>query len=147
MSVHTDIADFVLGLIDPGGGPWAHPFTAQRAWTPTLQPGDLETAVASVVPLRAERSLAARKRDQTDYDVAILLQQNTDGASASGTDARITVLDALAEEFMAAVTRQNPAGAEYLRVVRDPVLDPDTIFDHQVFSTVITITYRVTSAV
>lgn len=140
MSVHTDIADAVYGLLDPAGGPWSLAFSRERVWRPLHEPGDLAAPVVSVAPLRVEREPASRAHDQVDYIVGVMLRKRL--AAPEAPDAEMDTLDTLADELLAAVNRTTAAGAAYRGAERDPFYDIDDLHKHQTFTTVIEITYR-----
>ncbi len=143
MSAHSALADFVAGLLDPEET-WSSAFTVERVWRPRADPGDLASPVVSVAPLSAEREPFTRAHDQVDYVVGVMLRKLL--AAPGDPDDEIDGLDALADELIAAVNRKHPEGVGFLGVNRDPVMAVEDFDAHQIFTTVIQITYRAHSA-
>jgi len=88
------LAEAVAQALNAAGG-WSMPFTAERAWQPTLDLRDVSTVRVTVVGTRVDSARAARGLWEQVYTVEVGVQSRTEEFSTAELDA----LAGLAEEI------------------------------------------------
>ena len=122
---------------------FSQPFTAARLFLPLFELKDLETLRVSVVPRSIGTSIHTRKQTQNDYGVDIGIQKRVDNSDAA-VDPLLFLVEEIAEFFKF----QRLAGATnavWISTENDPVYAADHRETLRVFTSVLTLTFRVYS--
>lgn len=135
-----EIADAVVELLNNSSA-FDSDFTAERKLLPVFELKDLETVKVSIVPLSAEYTLINRAALTTDYQVNIGIQKKV-----SNPESELEDLIDLAESivlYLKGKTLITTPNAYWVRTVNEPVYDRQHLSEQLVFTSIITVTYRV----
>jgi hypothetical protein len=106
---------------------------------PAFELADLADVHVTVVPKGLEVTGATRSACQYDFHVDVGVQKKL------GTDleAETAAMLAFVDEIATFLRRKPVAGAAWVRTANDPAYAPDHLADKRVFTSVLTVTYRV----
>jgi hypothetical protein len=138
MSTILDIADAVVASIN--AGTFAQPVQAERRYQPTFELPDLAELKVSVVPKAVTITNATRTDGYFDCAVDIGVQKKI------ADDAEIDVLVSLVEELADHLRQKRLDSfpdAAFVSVANEPVFAPEHLDTQRVFTSVLTVTYRV----
>jgi len=143
MSVVLDIADAVAAeLASAPAGTFNQSFTPQRRTLPQFELSELKDLQVSVVPHAVENSLAARGLALKEVQIYIGIQKHL----GKDLDSEIVPLLTLVEQIDAYL-RQRPlqavSNAPWLKSTNDPIYASEHLANDRVFTSVLTLTYRV----
>jgi len=111
-------------------------FEVQRAYAPSFKPEELITARVTIIPAATEVGRASRTARSHDVAIDVGVQRRVDEKDVAVVDAMLL----LAEEIIAGVPEQL-LDHPLLSLEHDPVVVPDHLLEHSVFTSVITATY------
>jgi len=134
-----DIADAVAAALNAPGEPgFSQEFTAERKALPAFDLADLAGLHVTVVPKGVEAAAASRGHSQHDYQIDVGVQKKL------GTDleAETAAMLALVDEIAAFLARRAMVGAAWVRSANEPVYSPEHLSDKRLFTSVLTVTYR-----
>lgn len=143
MTKITEIAEAVklqLNTVPPGT--FSVAFGAVRAFAPVYELAELNQLRVTVVPKAMSRSLVARNCDDRTYQIDIGIQRRID----VDDPAEVDVYMALTEEIANWLTRRKldaAPDAVWVGLENEPIFAPDHLMQQRVFTSVITLTYRV----
>lgn len=140
MALIIDIADAVAAEL--AGGEFSQTFTPRRQVLPSWELADLKDLRIAVVPRAVEISRASRATGQHDLQVDVGIQKKV----GRDTDADVATLLGLVEEvadFLAGRRLAAFPQAAWVRTDNEPVYAPDHLAEQRVFTSVLTLTYRV----
>ena len=147
MSAIIDIAEAVVAEInDAGVLPTG--VAAQRYYVPTFELKDMDTLHVSVVPRAVAIQPMGRAYCQHDVQIDIGIQQRL--PPGSGPDDQQNTIDALMQQveqisdLLRAKRLTQLPGAVWLRSQNDPIYAPEHMDQLRQFTSVLTLTYRVT---
>ena len=131
------LADAVAAEINTGS--FSVPVTAQRLLLPEFELGDLTQLKVTVVPQSVET--AALTRQMMIYEVAIDvgIQKKLSGE----VDTELPGLLSLVEQINVFLRKRAIAGAVWTRSSINPIYARDHLAQSRVFTSVITITYKI----
>jgi len=155
MSLITDIADAVASELNaaPPESPespegFSIPLNAQRRVLPQFEPEELSDLQVSVVPKRLEITGATRTASQYEIAIDIGVQRRL----GRDLDAEVAELGTLVDQI-ADYLRRRPLtqmagdpgipGLTWVSTVNEPVYSPEHLAEQRVFTSVLTVTYRV----
>jgi len=144
MNTVTDIADAVADELNGAdAGTFGTAFTAVRRVLPKFEIADLSEVKVSVVPKSIGIEQATRSHRLCDVSVDIGIQQKV----AKDVDSSIEDLMELVEDigfYMAdrQLTVSGPDGVVFVSMDNDPIYSPEHLAESLVFTSVITLTYR-----
>jgi len=138
MSLATDIADAVVAELNTGS--FSQAFTARRMYLPAFDLKDMKTLHVTAVPRAIDSQAASRSLIQQDVQVDVAVQQKVD------SDAQIDVLMVLVEEIGDRFRNRMLAGlnAVWIKMENNPIYSPEHLDQLQQFTSVLTLTFRVT---
>ena len=144
MATIIDIADAVAATLNAPGEPgFSQSFTAERKALPAFELADLAGLHVTVVPKAVEVTGASRSLSQHDYQIDVGVQKKF--SAGSELEADVAALCGLAEEI-AVFLRRRPlagvSGAAWVRSANEPVYSPEHLAEKRLFTSVITVTYR-----
>jgi len=140
MSICVQIADAVAGELNNGS--FSPPFTAQRRLLPEYEIGELTELKATVVPKAVEISSFSRTMHNFDVQIDIGIQKKLDGE----IDDQLPALMGLVEQIADYLRKRPLAGfpnAVWVSAQNVPIYARDHITDRRVFTSILTLTYRV----
>ena len=139
MPVVVDVADAVVTALNAGS--FSQPFTAERAYLPCYELDDIKQLRVTVVPKAIEIQVKDRGTTQDDVAVDIAVQQKLSAADNSEIDGLLTLVQEIADHLrfgqFAAI------GAVWVGTRNEPVFAQEHIDQFRVFTSLLTLTYRV----
>jgi hypothetical protein len=141
MSTIAAIADAVVAHIN--AGTFSQPVSAVRMYQPAFTLEDLADLRVSVVPRTT--AIAAASRDSSVFEcvVDVGVQKKL---PADGADAAIDALLDLVEEITDHLRLKRLPGAPeaaWAGIAHEPVVSGESLEQHRVFTSVLSVTYRV----
>ena len=140
MSVIVDIADALTEALN--SKEFSVEFEAARDYRPVLELQDMKALHVSVVPKGVTMAPADRSRVQHDVEVDVLVQKKLDAGDADELDALMSLVEEIAGFLK--FKRLESVGALWVKTVNEPIFAPDHIEQLRQFTSVLTVTYRVT---
>lgn len=144
MATIIDIADAVAAELNaaPEDSWGEESFKASRQVLPVFELADLAELKVVVVPRSVEVTAATRSAGQYEYAVDIGVQKKL----TADLDAEVAALCGLVErigDYLRRRTLASAAGAVWAGVGNDPVYAREHLAGQRVFTSVLTVTYRV----
>ena len=143
MPLVTQIADAVAAEINAAPqGTFNVEFEAQRMVLPSFELAELAELKVTVVPKSIEMTAASRTMSQCDVQIDIGIQKKL----GKEVDAEVEPLMELVEQIAAYLRGRQLQGflnAAWVRAANEPVYAPDHLAEQRVFTSVLTLTYRV----
>lgn len=140
MSRLVQIADAVAASLN--GGNFSQPFEAKRLHQPSFDLAELDELRVSVVPKSQGISAASRAGSSYDCAVDVGVQKRVDPADLPQVDALLDLVEEMIEHLNGQPLEDVP-GAAFLSIKWEPVLVAEHLDQLRVFTSVVTITYRV----
>ena len=141
MSTLTQIADAVAGLIN--GGTYAVPVQAVRLHQPAFTLEELASLRVSVVPRTVQIAPASRESVTLECVVDVGVQQKLSAQQPDvEIDALLDLVEAIADRLRFARLEAFPE-AVWSGMAHDPVVSSESLEQHRVFTSVLSVTYRV----
>ena len=140
MAIVTDIADAVVTEL--AGGAFSQPVSAVRRVLPEYELADMKDLRVTVVPAAMEISGASRSLSQHDVRVDVGIQKKL----GKNLDTEVALLLGLVDEIAEFLKRrplQTAPWAVWVRTLNEPVYAPDHLAEKRLFTSVLTLTYRV----
>lgn len=143
MSLITTIADAVVTEINGApSGTFAQAFASARHYRPQFDLAELKTVRVSVVPKAIGITGLMRNANQHDVSIDVAVQKKVNPADAAELDGLMLLTEQIADFFR---LRRLSALPEALWTKTDnvPVYSPEHLEQKQVFTSVLTLTFRV----
>lgn len=143
MSLITTIADAVVTELNAApAGTFNQAFTAARHYRPQFDLPELKTVRVSVVPKSVGITGLMRNANQHDVAIDVAVQKKVNPADAAELDGLMLLTEQIADFFR---LRRLSALPEALWTKTDnvPVYSPEHLETKQVFTSVLTLTFRV----
>jgi len=141
MSTITAIADAVAAHIN--AGTFSQPVNAMRMYQPAFTLADLADLHISVVPRTV--SIAAASRDSSTFecvvDVGVQKKLPAEDEQAA-IDGMLDLVEALTDHLRLKRLPDAPEAA-WAGIAHEPVVSSESLEQHRVFTSVLSITYRV----
>jgi len=142
MSTIIDIADAVAASLNAPGEPgFSQAFNAARKALPAFDLADLAGLHVTVVPKGVEVTGATRSLSQHDHQIDVGVQKKL----TTDMDTETATMLGLVDEIAAFLRRRPLAGvpgAAWVRSVNEPVYSPEHLAEKRLFTSVLTVTYR-----
>ena len=141
MSAIIDIADAVTAELAAGAGSFSQSFTPQRGVLPDFELADLQDLRVTVVPRGVEITGSSRTMSQHDVQIDVGVQKKL----GTDLDTEVAELVGLVEEISNYLKRRSLAAAPqacWVKTANEPVYAPDHLADKRLFTSVLTLTYR-----
>ena len=143
MSLAIDRADAVTAELNAAeAGSVNVAFTARRAVLPVFELAELSDLHVTVVPQAIEMTPATRTLVQQDVQIDIGVQKKL----GKDLDGEIEPLMKLVEQIADHLRwnpLQNAMDAAWVRAANEPIYSPDHLAEQRLFTSVLTVTYRV----
>lgn len=119
------------------------PFTPTRAWLPEYTIEELASLKVTVAPGTVESTPLSRAEDEATYTATVGVQKKVDPARALDMDP----LGLLVEQIADYLNRKHldlggGLAAKFRSYAIDPAVSPELLVEQRVFTSVITLTYR-----
>lgn len=148
-AVVIEIADAVVAELN--GATLSMPFTAERRYVPRFklrknQPGegadlpDLETLRVSVVPRGLSAATLARRSHDFDYLVDVAVQKRLEDDEPATVDPYMRLPEEIIDLFRGGTL--SGLDAKCVAVANEPIYAPEHLNDSNVFTSVVTLTFR-----
>lgn len=138
MSTILDIADAVTSSLN--AGPFNPALNAERRYQPAFDLADLAALKVSVVPKSVTISNATRTDGYFDCAIDIGVQQKI--ADDAEIDALVELVEQIADHLRQKRLDDAPEAA-FVSIANEPVFAPEHLDQQRVFTSVLTVTYRV----
>ena len=144
MSLITDIADAVVTELNSAPpGTFSQPLVAQRHYRPEFDLATLKDVKVSVVPKAISISGAARGINQHDVSIDVAVQKKVAAPdNIAELDGLMLLVEQIGELFRLRRLAAVP-GAIWSGTENAPVYSPEHLESKQVFTSVLTLTFRV----
>ena len=143
MSLVTAIADGVVTDLNvAAAGTFAQTFTAARHYRPQFDLAELKTLRVSVVPRGIAITGLMRSANQHDVSVDVAVQKKVNPAGSAELDGLMTLVEQIADHFRLRRLTALPT-ALWTKTDNVPVYAPEHLEQKQVFTSVLTFTFRV----
>jgi len=118
-------------------------FVARRTYRPEHSLESLRDLTVIVVPKAHDRAIANRSAVHHDLTIEIAIMQRPDPLTEAALDALTTLVDELADWL---TFRGYPEhSAQWQSTACDPIWSQDHLRESQLFTSILTVTYRVTA--
>jgi len=138
MSIATDIADAVAAELNSGS--FSQSFTAARLVLPRFELKDLAELKVSVVPKSLDMTGATRAASQYAVSVDVGIQKRVHDMETE-TAQLGDLVDEIADFLRKRPLSETPFAA-WATTQNDPVYDPQHLDQHRVFTSVLSVTYK-----
>ncbi len=135
------VAELNTEAAKPSGGVLGTPFVAARHYRPQFDLVDLKAMRVSVVPKGIAIASLGRSSNQHDIAVDVAVQKKVDPADTAELDGLMLLVERIADFFR--LRRLAAAAAAWIKTENAPVYAPEHLEQHRVFTSVLTLTYRV----
>jgi hypothetical protein len=135
-----DVADAVVASLNAGS--FGVPFTAERKYVPAVDLSDLAELKVTVVPKSAEITTATRTSSYFDCTIDIGIQQKVNPNEPAELDALSDLAEQIVDHLRLSPLDALPEAA-WLSIAHEPVFAPEHLDQQRVFTSVISVTYRV----
>jgi hypothetical protein len=147
-SLPIDVADAVVAALNatpqPPATGFGQTFAAARAYRPQFDLAELKTLRVSVVPKAIEITSMGRRSNQNDVSVDVAVQQKVDPADSAMLDALMLLVQQVADYLrLRRIDLSDGASAMWVKTENQPIYSPDHLETKQVFTSVLTFTFRV----
>lgn len=143
MSLITTIADAVVTELNSApAGTFAQAFTAARHYRPQFDLAELKTLRVSVVPKGIGITGLMRNANQHDVSIDVAVQKKVTEPDASELDGWMLLTEQIADFFRLRRLAALPE-ALWMKTDNVPVYSPEHLEQKQVFTSVLTLTFRV----
>ena len=145
MPMIIDIADSVVAALNhpPDPTPFGMTFTAQRHYRPVFDLAALKVLHVTVVPRRIEISMWSRSKNVHDISVDVAVQKKVTASDVAEIDGLMGLVEQIADFFRLRRLSSYP-DAIWVKTENIPVYEPEHLESKQVFTSVLTLTFRVT---
>ena len=140
MSVLIDIADAVAARLN--AGEFSQEFTAERKYQPVFDLPEMAELKVSVVPKSVSITAASRQDSFFDCAVDVGVQKKVDVDNLGELDALMDLVEELVDHLRRNRLEELPEAA-WLSIEHEPVFAPEHLNQERVFTSVLTVTYRV----
>ena len=140
MKLAIDIADAIVAELE--GSTFSEPLVVTRRVLPEYQIADLKALTVTVVPKSVDISNITRNSSSFEVAVDVGIQQKI----GKDTDTEVTRLSGVVSEIVAFLNRRkltNVSGAIFVSIANEPVYAPEHLSEKRLFTSIITLTYKV----
>lgn len=143
MSLITAIADAVVAQLNGAeAGTFNQSFTAERFYRPVFDLAELKALRVSVVPKAVVITSLGRNANQHEISVDIAVQKKVVPEDRATLDGLLELVEQIADFFRLKRLEAFPA-ALWSRTENAPVYAPEHLDQKQVFTSVLTLTFKV----
>lgn len=139
MATTAEIAQAVVESLNATA--FSRPFTAERAYLPIFDLGEMATLHVTVVAAGRSLKPVCRAHLEVEHRIEIAVQQKLAGEGLSDCDPLLDLVGEIADHF----TGQRLAGAPeaaWVKTEHAPLVAPEHLNELRQFTSVLTVTYR-----
>ena len=141
MSTISTLADAVAAHINTGT--YSRPVSAERVYQPVFTLEDLKDLRVSVVPRTVGISAASRDSSIFECVIDVGLQQKLPAENEQAEiDALLDLVEEIADHLRLTRLPEAPDAA-WAGIAHEPVVSSESLEQHRVFTSVLSVTYRV----
>ena len=140
MSTINQIADAIVQSLNAGS--FSMPVEAQRCYQPVHDLSQLQQLRVSVVPKSLTATIATRSDSFFDCAIDIGVQRKVDADDQEALDGLMHLVEEIGDHLRFHKLEAFPSAA-WLALENDPIFAPDHLEKERVFTSVLTVTYRV----
>lgn len=140
MSTILDIANAVVMSLN--AGTFTQPLQAERLYQPSFDLPDLAELKVSVVPKALTITNATRDSGYFECAVDIGVQKKVNVDDAKEIDGLVELVEQIADQLRQKRLDDAPQAA-FVSIANEPVFAPEHLDQQRVFTSVLTVTYRV----
>ena len=140
MAVIIDIADAVVTELNAGS--FSQAFTAERHYLPIFELEDLKGLRVTVVPKGVAIQSTGRNSNQHDVEIDVAVQKKLTKTDGTEIDPLMILVEELADHFRFK-RLTSYAGAVWSKTQNEPVYAQEHLDQFRVFTSVLTLTFRV----
>ena len=150
MSDVFDLADAVAVRVNAGSYTLADSFTASGVALIDYDMDEIgDSVIVECVPRTKTVETLSRSKDRTEITIGVGVMKaitNTQGRiNTSQVDGLVEFCEEIADQLRSFGFTVNGRYATWLNNEIDPIYDPDTLYSHQVFRSVVNATYLLTT--
>ncbi len=134
------LADAVVAGLN--AGPFSLPFTVQRGYRPAVALPDLAAVKVTVIPKSLTITAASRADGFYDCAIDIGVQRKVNPDDPAELDALMRLVEELGDHLRG-TKLDGFTAAVWLALENDPIFAPEHLEKERVFTSVLTVTYRV----
>ncbi len=148
MSMVVSVANAIVNVLNTAqAGTFAQGFTAERQYKPEYDLAQLKTLRVTVVPKKIEIASLGRNINQHDVSVDVAVQKKISSISTSELDPLMALAEQIADYLRLRRLVLGKDGCEgsaiWVKTENVPIYSPEHLEQKQVFTSVLTVTYRV----
>jgi len=145
MSLLVQIADAVVAELNAPAAGFDPPLNAARHYRPVFDLAELKTLRVSVVPKGIEIASLGRNANQHDVSVDVAVQKKITLADNAELDGLMALVERIADllRLRRLTVGTGVAAAVWVKTENVPVYSPEHLETKQVFTSVLTLTFRV----
>jgi hypothetical protein len=140
VSTVIDVADAVVASLNTGS--FGVPLNAVRKYVPVVELSNLTELNVTVVPKSAEITTATRTSSYFDCTIDIGIQQKVNPDEPTELDALADLAEQIVDHLRLSSLDALPSAA-WLSIANEPVFAPEHLDQQRVFTSVVSVTYRV----
>ena len=142
-SVTVQVADAMVAELN--AGPFDPALGATRLYRPEFDLAQLKTTQVTLVPKKIEITNIARNANQYDVSIDVAVQKKVDLANQADLDGLMALVEQIGEFFrLRRLTLAGGGSALWAKTENDPIFAPEHLETKQVFTSVLTLTFKVT---
>ena len=138
---HAVVTELNTAPVPPETG-FSQAFTATRAYRPVFDLAELKTLRVTVVPKGIEILNLSRHANQNDVSVDVAVQKKVNPDDLAELDSLMALTEQIGDFFRLRRLTALP-GALWTKTENVPVYSPEHLEQKQVFTSVLTLTFRV----
>ncbi len=143
MSLIIDIADALTAELNaPPQGTFIESFSASREYRPQFELADLKNLRVTVVPRSIDITSITRDTNQHDVSIDVAVQKKIVADDPHAMDDAMRLVEQVADYVRGRRLTECPCAA-WTRTENAPIYSPEHLERHQVFTSVLTLTFRV----
>lgn len=145
LSLPIQLADAIVAAITTApAATFNQAIAAVRHYRPQFDLEELKSLRVSVVPKAIEIATLGRRSNQHDVSVDVAVQQRVDAADNTALDALMTLVQQIADFLrLRRIDLADGSSAVWIKTENTPIYSPEHLEQKQVFTSVLTVTYRV----
>jgi hypothetical protein len=140
VSVILDVANAVVASLNAAS--FSQELTAERRYRPTFELADLDTLRVSVVPKSLRIGSATRAANYFDCAIDVGVQKKVNVDEPAEVDALMNLVEEITDHLRMSRLEALPEAA-WLSIENEPVFAPEHLDQERVFTSVLTVRYRV----
>lgn len=135
-------ADIAAALVaDLNATPFSRPFTAERAYLPLYDLGEMATLRVTVVAAGRTVKPASRAHLEVEHRIELAVQQKLTGDGLADCDPLLALVEELADHLSGHRLGAAPA-AIWVKTEHAPLIAAEHLSDLRQFTSLLTVTYR-----